>query len=140
MRDTELYDEDTDTYYGLDYVDEDDDFDRYHCPHGTYIGTPGGPDILCGWCEEGISMEEYKEIMKAQRAYRTREKAHIYALHFLVDGTWQTFSHVPGSRDKGEDGREDVIRWMDEVRDEIDAMSPSDLLLIEETVYRGYGY
>ena len=23
------------------------------CKHGTYIGTPGGPDYLCGQCEDG---------------------------------------------------------------------------------------
>lgn len=49
----DLYDEDTDTVYGLDYVDEGDDFGRYRCRHGAYIGTPGGPDILCGRCEMG---------------------------------------------------------------------------------------
>lgn len=24
-----------------------------HCKHGTYVGTPGGPDHLCGDCEDG---------------------------------------------------------------------------------------
>lgn len=24
-----------------------------HCIHGTYVGTPGGGDYLCGLCEEG---------------------------------------------------------------------------------------
>lgn len=140
MRDTDIYDEDTDTYYGLDYVDEDDDFDRYHCVHGTYIGTPGGPDLMCGWCEEGISLEEYNEIMKAQRAYRTREKAYIYAMHFLVDGTWQTFAHIPGNAEKDEAKKHSALRWLNEVHDEIWAMSDSDLVLIEDVVYRGYGY
>ena len=40
----DLYDEDTDTLY----ADE-----STYCTHGTYIGTPGGPDFLCGACEMG---------------------------------------------------------------------------------------
>ena len=24
------------------------------CKHGTYVGDPGGPDFICGACEEGI--------------------------------------------------------------------------------------
>jgi len=24
------------------------------CVHGTYIGTPGGADYMCGYCEEGL--------------------------------------------------------------------------------------
>jgi hypothetical protein len=39
----DLYDEDTDTLYADD--------DTYCECHGTYIGTPGGPDYLCHWCE-----------------------------------------------------------------------------------------
>lgn len=44
LRDTELYDEDSDTYFTSP--------DTY-CKHGSYIGTPGGPEILCGACESG---------------------------------------------------------------------------------------
>lgn len=24
------------------------------CKHGTNIGTPGGPELLCGYCESGL--------------------------------------------------------------------------------------
>lgn len=40
----DLYDEDTDTLY----QDE-----GTFCRHGVYIGTPGGPDFMCGRCEMG---------------------------------------------------------------------------------------
>lgn len=40
----DLYDEDTDTFYS----DE-----SCYCKHGKYVGTPGGPDILCLDCEIG---------------------------------------------------------------------------------------
>jgi hypothetical protein len=25
-----------------------------HCVHGTYVGTPGGADYICGLCEDGL--------------------------------------------------------------------------------------
>lgn len=40
----DLYDEDTDTLYADDST---------YCKHGTYIGTAGGPDFMCGPCEMG---------------------------------------------------------------------------------------
>jgi len=34
-----------------------DDYSRSHggryCEHGTYLGTPGGADLMCGACEAG---------------------------------------------------------------------------------------
>jgi hypothetical protein len=24
------------------------------CEHGHYVGTPGGPDYMCGECEDGV--------------------------------------------------------------------------------------
>lgn len=41
----DLHDEDS----GQLYAD-----DSTYCEHGTYIGTPGGPDLLCGACEGGL--------------------------------------------------------------------------------------
>lgn len=29
--------------------------DETHCIHGTYIGTPGGPDHICQLCEDGMT-------------------------------------------------------------------------------------
>lgn len=26
-----------------------------HCVHGTPIGTPGGADLMCMWCEDGYT-------------------------------------------------------------------------------------
>lgn len=26
-----------------------------YCRHGNYIGYPGGPDYLCGYCEAGVT-------------------------------------------------------------------------------------
>lgn len=25
----------------------------HYCKHGTFIGDPYGPDLMCGWCESG---------------------------------------------------------------------------------------
>lgn len=30
-----------------------------HCKHGTFVGHPGGPDYLCGWCEDGTTDAEF---------------------------------------------------------------------------------
>lgn len=30
-----------------------EDRDIVYCKHGTYIGYPGGPDYICGACENG---------------------------------------------------------------------------------------
>jgi hypothetical protein len=31
-----------------------------YCVHGTYIGTPCGPDHMCGYCEDGLSVEDVR--------------------------------------------------------------------------------
>jgi hypothetical protein len=47
--------------------DADHQDDSQYCKHGTFIGSWWGPDYLCGWCEDGISVAEVREIHKAQR-------------------------------------------------------------------------
>lgn len=37
----------------------DYEYRRDHCKHGSYVGTWDGPDILCGACEDGLSLYEY---------------------------------------------------------------------------------
>ena len=47
------------TWQEEDYT-EDDRYDwdrndrRQYCPHGNFIGSPWGPDLLCGACEDGL--------------------------------------------------------------------------------------
>lgn len=31
-----------------------EDRDQVYCKHGSYIGYPGGPDYICGPCEDGL--------------------------------------------------------------------------------------
>jgi hypothetical protein len=38
---------------------EDFDDDRYYCKHGVFIGNPFGGDYMCGWCEDGVSWEDF---------------------------------------------------------------------------------
>lgn len=56
-----------DDYRPGDEYDWDQSDDSQHCEHGTFIGSWWGPDLLCGYCEEGISMAELREIRKAER-------------------------------------------------------------------------
>jgi hypothetical protein len=51
--------------------------DETHCEHGTYVGYPGGPDYMCGWCEDGISLREMREIRTAQEYNRMRNEATV---------------------------------------------------------------
>ena len=41
------------TTTGYDEQHDDPDNLRWYCRHGNYIGTPGGPDHMCGYCEMG---------------------------------------------------------------------------------------
>lgn len=40
-----------------------------YCQHGTYVGLPGGADLMCGYCESGdeSNMEKTYEVLTVQR-------------------------------------------------------------------------
>jgi hypothetical protein len=59
-----------DDYTEGDQWDWDQSDDSQYCPHGKFIGSWWGPDILCGWCEDGVSVKEMREILAAQRRRR----------------------------------------------------------------------
>lgn len=44
-----------------------------YCIHGTYVGWWGGPDYMCGYCEDGISIYEYA-LMGAREKIRKDSK------------------------------------------------------------------
>lgn len=58
--------------------DEDLNDERQRCPHGTFIGSWWGPDYICGYCEDGISVEEMYEIQAASARWG--------AEHLLAEG------------------------------------------------------
>ncbi len=47
-------------------------YDDTHCIHGCYIGYPGGPDYLCQYCEDGISVAELVEMNRRDRIANAR--------------------------------------------------------------------
>ena len=57
----------------LDYDGDTNDESQY-CPHGTFIGSWWGPDYLCQWCEDGISVEEMRAILKRSAYVRANRK------------------------------------------------------------------
>ena len=65
--DTTFPTSETDDILGYDANHNDD---SQYCQHGTFIGSWWGPDYLCGWCEDGISVEEMHEIQAAQEKRR----------------------------------------------------------------------
>jgi len=56
------------TTIGLDPAWDDTSRSDWYCEHGTYIGSPYGPDYLCGWCEDGISADQMRAIQSATHA------------------------------------------------------------------------
>jgi hypothetical protein len=58
----EAWDESGEVYYRQDEIetldealgyDADHSDDSQYCEHGTWIGSAGGPDYMCGRCEDG---------------------------------------------------------------------------------------
>lgn len=90
----------TETDEILGYDADHDDPSQY-CRHGTWIGSWWGPDYLCGWCEDGISVEEMNRILDAQ-AERNRQR-------FMFRGLAEKFTAaMPPSIP---DGYRNVVVW-----------------------------
>ena len=60
----------SDDYIEGDQYDWDQSDDSQHCEHGTFIGSWWGPDLMCQWCEDGISVAEMRRIHEGQRRRR----------------------------------------------------------------------
>lgn len=60
-------------YMPGDEYDWDQSNDSQYCEHGTFIGSHWGPDLMCGWCEDGVSLSEYRQAMERQAAQRRRK-------------------------------------------------------------------
>ena len=56
-----------DDYTDADRYDWDYNDSNQYCVHGKFIGSWAGPDILCQWCEDGISIAEMNAILTIQR-------------------------------------------------------------------------
>lgn len=48
-------------YNETDGYDADHGDESQFCIHGTFIGSWWGPDYMCGYCENGISLEDYQK-------------------------------------------------------------------------------
>ena len=49
---------------------------EFYCKQGNYVGSPGGADYMCHWCEEGVSDAEYKRA-KQYEAKQREEARHV---------------------------------------------------------------
>lgn len=43
-----------------------------YCIHGQYVGTPSGPDYICGYCEAGVTHAAYMRLLNERRTSRIR--------------------------------------------------------------------
>ena len=50
-----------------------------YCEHGTYIGTPYGADHICGYCEDGVTIEELHA--QHREAQKREALAHLFLLN-----------------------------------------------------------
>ena len=66
--------EDNPYFEGVLEYDGDLHDPKQRCEHGTFIGSWWGPDYLCHWCEDGISVEEMHRIQAANARYRCEQK------------------------------------------------------------------
>lgn len=69
-----------DDYQPGDEFDWDQSNPDQYCDHGTFIGSWWGPDILCQWCEDGISAEDFQRVM-AERRHDSLVHRATYALY-----------------------------------------------------------
>lgn len=65
----------------LGYDADHDDASQF-CEHGNFIGSWWGPDYLCQWCEDGISVAEMRSIIMAARQ-READEIERWADHAL---------------------------------------------------------
>lgn len=73
--------------------DESDlEVEAYYCIHGTFTGNPHGADYMCGWCEDGISDEDYRRAMTLQGNRRRRSST---AIAFLEDCNRGGYVQIP---------------------------------------------
>lgn len=79
------------------FDEEDLNNPDFRCPHGTFIGNPYGADYMCGACESGISMEEWRAGVLWEE---NRRRMHSTALNVLQ--TWgdalDFVDELPGHR------------------------------------------
>ena len=61
--------DDRDDTYDPEFRDPDG-----YCVHGTYVGGCGA-DLMCSWCEDGISLAEAKRIVAREKLAGIRERA-----------------------------------------------------------------
>ena len=65
---------------------------RTHCKHGVYVGHPGGPDYMCGYCEDGVTDEEWEAHKKWEAS--TRRQLAKEQLSYVVQGLRSAYKEI----------------------------------------------
>lgn len=77
--------------YISDQEDQEDylGYDATHCEHGTFVGGWAGPDYMCHWCEDGVSLAEYQSLLhdyaERRRRYRRVQQVHAERIKRYLD-------------------------------------------------------
>ena len=85
----------TDDYTEADRWDWDQSNPDQHCIHGKFIGSSWGPDLLCQWCEDGVSLAEYRSIMRAEAERRDNEQRIARLFPLFVRTHYRRFGDQP---------------------------------------------
>jgi hypothetical protein len=83
-----------DDYQPGDEYDWDQSDPRQRCRHGTFIGSHWGPDLLCRFCEDGTTDEEFARLVQAEHLRHVRE----LATPALVDDLVSALATLHGCR------------------------------------------
>lgn len=77
---------------GYDPAYDDPDNHQFYCQHGTYIGSPYGPDYMCMWCEDGISAKKMHAIVaKRMEMSKKHDVDLLWHLYTSVTRAMPTF-------------------------------------------------
>ena len=109
--------------------DESDlDVPDYYCVHGTFLGNPYGADYMCGWCEDGISYDEFVEHKKYQHMRKMKEQILATLWGDIFDLT-RTYACIPTGGTRGDRWAEIFEAWIKPERDALMAEDDYDAVL-----------
>jgi hypothetical protein len=114
----------------IDNVLEDGSVDTSYgdvCRHGTYIGTPGGADFMCGWCEDGTPWDEFVAYRRERRCENMRNALKQDFFSNCWDwGVWRLLRNS-----------QQLERFIHEAADEIESLN-FDELSVAVSEYLGW--
>jgi hypothetical protein len=67
-------------------------YEGTHCVHGTFVGNWAGPDYMCGYCEMGVTDEEFQESRRIHAEQQEKRQA--------ARNRWGELAELPSGEEK----------------------------------------